>query len=129
MPDTDVPVNLEAEQAVLGALLLDSALWDSVADTLRASAFHRVVHQHIYRAMDAVVTRGDVLDFLTVRDELTRRNQLDEVGVGYLAELTDGVPHRLHLAIYVRLVQESAQRRRVQAVGQLLIDLAAETTR
>jgi replicative DNA helicase len=74
------PQNLEAEEAVLGALLIDPDAIIRLSTILRPQDFYREKHGWIYDAVLALHERREPVDFLTVCDELERRNQLDEVG-------------------------------------------------
>ena len=74
------PQNIEAEQAVLGSMLIDSEAVERVAQFLQPEDFYRQAHQHIFRAGIALYERREPRDFVTVCDELQRMQQLDEVG-------------------------------------------------
>ena len=111
------PCNLEAERAVIGAILINNAAWYQVA-TLPASSFYRDAHRRIYRASVALCDAGTVADLVTVRDELERTDELEQVGgVAYLASMVDGVPHSTNVVHYAGIVREKAAQRRVIEIG------------
>jgi replicative DNA helicase len=87
------PHNLDAEKAVLGAVLIDGRRFANVVTALEPHDWFRDVHSRIFDGMAAIHERGESVDFLTVKDELQRRGQLEDVGgPAYLASLTDGLP-------------------------------------
>lgn len=121
-----LPHSLEAERAVLGAILVDNVGLD-VAHTagLVADQFYRDAHQRIYRALVALGERKSALDLVTVMAELTRTGDLEQVSVSYLASvLSDGV-RSLNLPHYVGLVQEAALRRAIMRHCRALLERAA----
>ena len=87
------PHSVEAEQAVLGGLLLDSAAWDNVADVLRADDFYRPDHKLIYEAIGMLAAQGKPCDAVTVSEHLERSGQLGEAGgLAYLGTLARDTP-------------------------------------
>src|SRR5256886_1323551 len=88
------PWSNEAEQAVLGAMLLDQDAALKAAELLDDTMFYREAHRLLYRAMTALTERGDVIDPVTLREELGKRGDLDRAGgMEYLGSLIDVVPH------------------------------------
>ena len=95
------PQNIEAEQAVLGSMLIDSEAVERVAQFLQPEDFYRQAHQHIFRAGIALYERREPRDFVTVCDELQRMQQLDEVGgETYIASLVNVTPTSVHAEHY-----------------------------
>jgi hypothetical protein len=116
------PQNLEAERAVLGSLLLVNEHIDQMAGSLLAEDFYSRGHQLIYGAMLDLHGRGQGVDFLTLRDELRRKDELETVGgIAYISALTDVVPAAANVEHYARIVQDAASRRRLVQLG---MDLA-----
>ncbi len=108
------PHNLDAEQAVPGAILMDSQVLTRVAERLRPEDFYRQGHQRLFQAMLDVAERGEPVDLVTVAAELQKSKQLEEVGgVSYLTELADSVPTSAHADHYARIVEEKAILRRL----------------
>lgn len=108
------PHNLEAEQAVLGAILMDSQVLTLVSERLRPDDFYRQGHQRLFQAMLNVAERGEPVDLVTVVAELQNTKLLEEVGgVSYLTELADSVPTSAHADHYARIVEEKAILRRL----------------
>lgn len=86
-----LPHDLDAEKAVLGALLISARAWPTVASSLQPEDFFRDAHQRIYRACRALAAEGTALDLLTVRSALQKSGELDTCGgAAYIASLTDG---------------------------------------
>src|SRR5690606_11762765 len=108
------PHSLEAERAVLGAILMDPQALTLVAERLRPDDFYRQGHQRLFQAMLNVAERGEPIDLVTVTEELQKTKQLEEVGgVTYLTELADSVPTSAHVDHYARIVEEKAILRRL----------------
>src|SRR5690606_25442932 len=93
-----VPWSAEAEQAVLGAMLLDGDAALRGAELLDDAVFHREPHRRLFRALRALVDQRTVVDYVTVRDELARRGELETIGgIDYLDELAGAVPTAANL--------------------------------
>src|SRR5205085_752793 len=98
MPDLAVaertlPHNLEAERSVLGAILLHNDAFNSAAEVIDASDFFRDAHRRIFEKMVKLSERNDAIDLITLKEELGRTNELDQVGgPAYISALVDGVP-------------------------------------
>ncbi|MGQ9667274.1 MAG: replicative DNA helicase, partial [Anaerolineae bacterium] len=116
------PQNIEAEEAVLGSLLIDPDAVIKVAPILRADDFYRVKNGWIYQAIIDLHQRNEPVDFLSVSAELERRGQLDEVGGrAYLASLYNTTPTSLHVEHYAHIVERTAVLRRlISAAGQIV---------
>jgi replicative DNA helicase len=115
------PQNIEAEQSVLGSLLIDPDAIVRVSSFLRASDFYREAHQVIYRAMRSLHERHLPADFITVVDELERREELDLIGgSAYLTSLINVVPTSVHVEHYGHIVERtSLMRRLIDAAGEI----------
>lgn len=116
------PQNIEAEEAVLGSLLMDPDAIIKVGPVLRAEDFYRVKNGWIFQAILDLHQRNEPADFLTVSAELERRGQLAEVGgKSYLASLLNATPTSLHVEHYARIVERTAVLRRlITAAGQIV---------
>src|SRR5262245_26188572 len=87
------PQSLEAEESVLGGILLDNTALDRVVEGVRADDFYRTQHRRIFRAMLDLAERSEPADLITLSETLRSRGELAEVGgTAYLAELTERVP-------------------------------------
>ncbi|GFN22904.1 replicative DNA helicase [Thermanaeromonas sp. C210] len=115
------PHSLEAEQSVLGAILLDREALLTAAEILRMEDFYREAHRVIYRTILDLESRGEVVDLLTVTEELKRRGELEAVGgASYLAQLTTVVPSVANAGHYARIVsQKAALRQLIQAATRI----------
>ena len=108
------PYNLEAEQAVLGAILLDNNAILKALEIFDPSDFYRPSHQKIFNAMYNLNEREDVIDLLTLRDELERRRELEDVGgPAYVVSLVDVVPTAANVEFHAKIVHEKAIARRL----------------
>jgi len=115
------PQNVEAEEAVLGSILIDRDAIVKVAPFLKAEDFYREKNGWIYAAMLDLYDRHEPADFVTLCDEMERRGQLDEVGGReYLTALLNAVPTAVHAEFYGRIVERCATLRRlIHAAGQI----------
>ncbi len=103
------PHNLEAERAVLGALLLDHRAIDHVVQEIAAEDFYRPVHTTIYQTMLELNKRGDPIDAVLLATELRQRNQLETVGgPKEIADLTTVVPTSANAVYYAKIVRDKA---------------------
>ena len=122
-----VPWSPEAEQAVLGAMLLDQDAALSAGQILEYSMFYRDAHRRLFRAMVALTENRVVIDHVTLRDELLRRNELDLVGgVEYIAELVDAVATAANVEHHARIVRDKAVLRRLIEASTGIIQQAYE---
>lgn len=116
-----VPANPEAEQAVLGSLLIDPPALVRVASILQPDDFYQEKNGWIYQAILDMDAQSTPADFLTVTDELERRRQLDEVGgPAYVMDLINAVPTAVYVEHYARIVERtSVLRKMIRASGQV----------
>jgi len=121
VPNKTVPSNVEAEQAVLGALLLDPDAIIKIVPIIRSEDFYLEKHAWIYEAIFALHERREPIDFLTVVTELEGRNKLNDVGgAAYITALINAVPSAIHVETYAHLVERlSTQRRLISAAGDI----------
>ncbi|KKM12814.1 DNA helicase [Clostridiales bacterium PH28_bin88] len=103
------PQNLEAEQAVLGSMMLDREAVFTVMEFLRPEDFYRDAHRAIYQAILFLAEKGEPVDLLTVTDTLRGRGELDKAGgATYVASLANVVPTAANAAYYARIVSEKS---------------------
>jgi replicative DNA helicase len=116
------PQNLEAEQSVLGSILLDNEVYATLEGTLRAEHFYKESHRKLFRAMERLFRRGEPIDLVTLTEELRQGGELDEVGnLPYLIGLADSVPTAAYAESYARIVVEKAVLRDlIGASGQIM---------
>jgi replicative DNA helicase len=114
MPDAAVatrtlPHNLEAERSVLGAILLHNDAFNLAAEVLDSADFFRDAHRRIFEKMIKLSERNDAIDLVTLKEELSRSGELDEVGgPAYITALVDGVPRSTNVEHYARIIKEKA---------------------
>src|SRR5438128_12590587 len=101
------PQNLDAEESVLGAMMLSPGAIGAVSEVLSAGDFYRESHAKIYRAALALYGKGEPVDAITLVDELDERGELEDVGGKVrIAELAAQVPAASNAAHYIRIVSE-----------------------
>jgi replicative DNA helicase len=129
-PSTSGPVppqNLEAEESVLGAMLLSPGAIGAVSEILDAGDFYRESHAKIYRAALALYAKGEPVDAITLVDELEERNELEDVGGRVrVHELAALVPATANAAHYARIVREMATLRGLIRAGSAISQLGWE---
>ena len=114
------PHSIDAEQSVLGGLLLDNRAWEAVSEVLEDTDFYSHKHRNIYRAIKSLVDQEQPIDVVTVSEELDELGTLAEVGgIAYLGELADMTPSTANSGAYGVIVKERSQQR-------LLIEAAAD---
>ncbi|MFG6666922.1 replicative DNA helicase [Halomonas sp. HNIBRBA4712] len=115
------PHSLEAEQSVLGGLMLDNQAWDNVSERLTADDFYRYEHRLVFNVMIHLAESGQPLDVVTLSEALEARDQLDSVGgLGFLAELARNTPSASNIRAYADIVRERATLRKlIRAANQI----------
>ena len=114
------PHNIEAEQAVLGSILIDPDAIFWVMDALQASDFYLMKHQHIYKAILKLNQTDCQVDFITLTSALGDAGQMDEIGEGYIIQLINAVPTSINADMYAKIVHQDALRRRtIQAASKI----------
>lgn len=121
------PQNVEAEEALLGSLLIDKEAIFKVADQVSPSDFYKDIHRLIYEAMLEVWERKEPIDILSVADRLEERGELKIIGRrSYLAHLTNIVPSSSHIISYAQIVQRKATLRKLIEVSSDITKIAYE---
>ncbi|MDE2197174.1 MAG: replicative DNA helicase [Gammaproteobacteria bacterium] len=119
------PHSVEAEQAVLGGLMLDNATWEQVADRLREEDFYRQDHRLIFRAIAGLTDSNTPFDAVTLAEWLQSRNQLEQAGgLAYLAALARDTPTADNVRAYADIVRERSVFRHLIRVGGELAEAA-----
>ena len=109
-----LPHNLDAERSVLGAILVHNDAFNSAVQIVDSRDFYRDAHRRVFDRMVALNERGQAIDFITLKEELSRSGELDEVGgPAYIASLADGVPRATNVEYYARIVKEKATLRQL----------------
>ena len=119
------PHSLEAEQAVLGGLMLDNATWDQVADCLDESDFYRNDHRLIFRAVRRLAENSKPFDLLTLAEWLENNKQLEDAGgFAYLGVLARDTPSAANVRAYADIIRERAIRRELIRTATEIADSA-----
>ena len=117
-----LPHNLEAERSVLGAILIHNDAFNVAAELVDSGDFFRDAHRRVFDTMVDLNERGQAIDLVTLKDELARSGDLDDVGgAAYIAALVDGVPRSTNVEHYARIVKERATLRNlIQSANRIL---------
>lgn len=123
------PYDVEAEQAVLGSMLLDKDSVMNAVEILKPEDFYREENKLIFSAMLALYGRSEPVDMITVKDELVSLGKLDVCGgLEYIAELSDKVPTTANTENYIKIVEEKSMLRSLIKTSNELIDLGYNQT-
>jgi replicative DNA helicase len=121
------PQNLDAEESVLGAMMLSPGAIGAVSETLSATDFYRESHAKIYRAALALYGRGEPVDAITLVDELERKGELEDIGGRVrIHELAALVPAAANAGHYARIVREMATLRGLMRAGSEIARLGMD---
>ena len=113
------PNSVEAEQSVLGGLLLSADGWDGVAEAVTAADFYRPDHRLIFRQISRLAEESEPVDVITVADKLQASGELERAGgLSYLTELAQSTPSASNIRAYAQVVGERANLRRLISVAQ-----------
>lgn len=119
------PHSLEAEQAVLGGLMLDEEAWDRVAEIIGESDFYRRDHRLVFRAIGLLAEEGKPRDALTVSETLAHMGELEEAGgIAYLGELVKNTPSAANIGAYSDIIRERSILRQLIRVSYEISDNA-----
>jgi replicative DNA helicase len=115
------PHSVEAEQSLIGGLILDGRAWDRIADIVTEADFYRDDHRRIFGHVRRLAETGKPVDVLTVFESIERSNEIDQVGgIAYLGEIANNTPSAANIHRYAEIVAEkSARRRLILAAGQI----------
>jgi len=123
-PERTLPHNLEAEKSVLGAILIQNEAFNHAAELIDSKDFFRNAHTRIFEKMVVLSERGDAIDFITLKEELSKSGELDSVGgPAYIASLADGVPRSANVEYYAKIVKEkSTLRSLIHSANKILVE-------
>ena len=122
-----IPASLEAEQALLGAILLEPKAFLNIASFLDGDDFFLKRHEYIWTALSRLQDRNDAIDYVTLTQELQDMSVLDEIGgQAYLTSLVNNTPSSVHADVYGRLVERTAIRRKMLLASDEIRRLAVD---
>ena len=117
------PHSIEAEQSILGGLMIDNQAWDKIADRLSDVDFYRSDHRLVFNAIFSLVNRSKPFDVITLAEELKTKGNLDKIGDDtYLFELVNNTPSSANIAAYADIVREKSTLRRLIGVANELTE-------
>ncbi|HUW37636.1 MAG TPA: replicative DNA helicase [Rhodocyclaceae bacterium] len=112
------PHSVEAEQSLLGGLLLDNSAWDRIADIVTEADFYRDDHRRIFRHIARLIERARPADVVTVFESIEKSNEVEQAGgLAYLGEIANNTPSAANIRRYAEIVRERAVLRRLVTVG------------
>ncbi len=122
-----LPASIDAERSILGAILLDNHAYNEAAEKLVAADFALESHQRIFARIGELMDASRAVDIVTLAEELAKRKEVESIGgVAYLASLTEGLPRRLSIEEYVRIVKDKSLLRQLINICSMSITRAAD---
>ena len=126
-PEINIPINIEAEEAVLGGLLLDSGAINRIAHMLNSEHFSLMSHQAIYDCALSLYNRGDTVDLMSITQRLAATKQLTGIGgTPKLAQLVNRTVSAVNIDRYALLLIDKYRRRKLIEIGNTLVSLGSE---
>ncbi|NMP17235.1 replicative DNA helicase [Thalassotalea sp. Y01] len=123
------PHSMEAEQSVLGGLLLDNNAWDNVSERVVAEDFYSRGHRIIYQSIGDLIEKGNPVDLITLSEDLENQKKIDDVGgFVYLAEMMKNTPSAANILAYADIVRERAVTRELISVANEIADASYDTS-
>jgi len=111
---SDLHSSMQAEQSVIGSLLMDNQAWDVISDKINAGDFCSHAHQLIFQTIKKLTENTQPCDIVTMSDELRRIGELDNVGgIAYLSNLLEDTPTAKNIEAYVSILVKKSLRRRI----------------
>jgi len=125
----ELPHNIEAEQGLLGAILINNETLQRVADILKPEHFFDPLHQRIYEVLDRIISRGKLANPITLKSHFENDPRLADIGgTSYLANLAAAAPTIVNAPDYARIIFELFQRRGLIMIGQDMVNAATDTS-
>ena len=123
------PHNIEAEQSVLGSMLIDAESVSEASGSLKGEDFYSDAHKEIFEAMLDIYERGEPVDLVTLTEELRQRGTLEGVGgVSYISDLSMTVPSTANVKYYIQIVEEKSILRQLIAASNDIINESYEAS-
>ena len=123
------PQNIEAEQSVLGSLMLDKNAVIKIADIVKPTDFYREAHKTIYEAMIELYEAREPIDILSLSNKLEEKEKLEEIGgSSYLTSLVNTVPTAAHIVHYAKIIQKKSTLRRLIDAASQIVDMGYQET-
>jgi len=125
--DRGLPASVDAERSILGTILLDNDAYNEAAEELVAADFALESHQRIFARISELMSTGRAVDPVTLAEELAKRKEVESIGgIAYLSDLIYGLPRRLSIEEYVRIVKDKSLLRQLINICSTSITRAAD---
>ena len=121
----NIPANIEAEQALIGSILIEPEILDQIVSIVNSSDFYDVKNRYIFSAIEQLHDESLPIDIISVCDKLKAQGTLDKVGGElYVAQLADGVPTSAHAEMYAQIIRDKAILRELISAGSQIVETA-----
>lgn len=117
------PQNIEAEESILSAVLIDGSTLLDIVEILSPEDFYRTAHQKIFAAITELFAKSEPIDLVTVANNLKEKGKLEDVGgATYLAQLIDTVPLAVNAEHYARIIRDKSSLRKLIEQANIIVD-------
>lgn len=122
------PYSLEAEQSVLGGLMLDNTKWDIISNYIFEEDFFHIAHQLIFQEMQKLIDQNCPIDLITLSTSLKKKKKIEKIGkFSYLSEIIKNTPSTANIQAYAKIIKEYAILREIIEIGTKITDLGYNT--
>ncbi|AGI27150.1 Replicative DNA helicase [Candidatus Portiera aleyrodidarum] len=119
------PHSLEAEQSILGGLMLDNEAWNKISEIIINEDFYSIEHKYIFDAIKDIAEKNNIIDIVTVAESLEKNNKLEKIGgISYLSELSRNTPSINNIVAYADIVRERAILRNLISIANKIAEEA-----
>ena len=119
------PHSIEAEQSLLGGLLIDNSALDQVGDTISSKDFYRQDHRLIFTYINEIINLDNPADVITVAESLEKKSELASVGgIAYLGSLAENMPSVANIRGYAKIIRDNSVLRNLISVGSDIVEVA-----
>lgn len=117
------PYSIEAEQAILGGIMIDNTVWEELSDNLEADDFYKIINKKIFKTLNELYTEDKPLDVITISEKLKKKKELEKIGgIEYLNKLIKNTPNTANISIYIKILREKSAIRKLISISKNIID-------
>lgn len=119
------PYSIEAEQAILGGIMIDNTLWEELSDNIEVDDFYKNNNKKIFKILNELYKEDKPLDIITISEKLKKKKDLEKIGgIDYLNKLIKKTPSTANISIYIKILREKSSIRKLISISKNIIDLS-----
>ena len=119
------PYSIEAEEAILGGILIDNSVWDEISGNLETNDFYKSNNKRIFKTLNELYEEDKPLDIITVSEKLKKKKELEKIGgLEYLNKLIKNASNTTNIFIYTKIVREKSSIRKLISISKNIIDIS-----